>query len=451
MAGWWFVHVAVRRWANFETNAFDLGFFDQIIYNTLHGRVGQTSFISYNFFGQHFEPGLFLFVPFYALGANALFLTVTQAVVVAASAVPAVAAARRFGAPVWGALAIAAALILNPYLQRGLAFDFHPEVMAVLPAAFAAWAIAAGRSRLAVLAALAPLLLKEDAGFVSFALAGLMWSRGMRREARWAAAIAAAWMLIVILVVLPLSRHGAPSDLVERYGYLGDGSGQSRLVLDVALHPWRVFQELLAPETLWTAGLFLAISVPAAILRPRWFIFLGPGLLVALLSAHTAQNQLEFHYPAGLVAVAFVVSLGALSRARGPRVRQLIPAATLAASVLGFVFLSPLAPGEANNRAPTEAHLAALNAGLALIPSGAAGDQVRVSAQTGLVPRVSQRDEVHEFPARWHDSAYVVIDRYGAVSSQSQAFGYAGALVGVNATMDKLFDQDGVQVFRRKR
>ena len=58
---------------------------------------------------------------------------------------------------------------------------------------------------------------------------------------------------------------------------------------------------------------------------------------------------------------------------------------------------------------------------------------------------------MHEFPARWHDSAYVVIDRYGAVSSQSQAFGYAGALVGVNATMDKLFDQDGVQVFRRKQ
>src|SRR3954452_13750121 len=77
--------VALQRWDRFETNAFDLGFFDQIIYNTLHLRPGQTTFIPYNFNGQHIEPVLFVFLIPYVLGAGPPFLMLTQAIVASAA------------------------------------------------------------------------------------------------------------------------------------------------------------------------------------------------------------------------------------------------------------------------------------------------------------------------------------------------------------------------------
>src|SRR5205823_1454734 len=82
------------------------------------------------------------------------------------------------------ATALALCYLANPYLHRGLDFDFHPEMMAGLPVFAALWAIGAKRYRLAMWLSLAPLLLKEDAALVSVGLAALLWECGAKREAR---------------------------------------------------------------------------------------------------------------------------------------------------------------------------------------------------------------------------------------------------------------------------
>ena len=48
----------------------------------------ETSFVPYNFAGQHFEPILLVFVPAYWLGAGPYFLTVSQAGRRSAAAIP---------------------------------------------------------------------------------------------------------------------------------------------------------------------------------------------------------------------------------------------------------------------------------------------------------------------------------------------------------------------------
>ena len=45
--------------------AYDLGFFDQIVWNTAHGRWFATSFLKYNFAGEHMEPVLLLYAAVY--------------------------------------------------------------------------------------------------------------------------------------------------------------------------------------------------------------------------------------------------------------------------------------------------------------------------------------------------------------------------------------------------
>src|SRR5947209_3883019 len=48
-AGWWMAATSLGRHAAYQSNAYDLGFFDQIVWNTSQGRWFETSFVKYNF------------------------------------------------------------------------------------------------------------------------------------------------------------------------------------------------------------------------------------------------------------------------------------------------------------------------------------------------------------------------------------------------------------------
>ncbi|MGE0058241.1 MAG: DUF2079 domain-containing protein, partial [Dehalococcoidia bacterium] len=79
VAAWQFSLLAFERHDNFQSNAYDLGFFDQIIWNTSQGRFFETSFVDYNFLGQHFDPILLAFAGIYALGGGVKTLLLIQA------------------------------------------------------------------------------------------------------------------------------------------------------------------------------------------------------------------------------------------------------------------------------------------------------------------------------------------------------------------------------------
>src|SRR5262249_25803663 len=108
--------------------------------------------------------------------------------------------------------------------------------------------------------------------------------------------------------------------------------------------------------------------------------------------------------------------------------------------------LNPL--GQAAGTPPTETHKAALQEALALIPADAS---VAVSAQSGLLPRLSQRAHAHEFPGYLSKADWVIVDQYGFRSSQSLADGYNASLTIVRQSETPVFAKDGVEVYRRTR
>ena len=451
----WFVSDAMGRWRNFQTNAYDLAFFDQIIWNTAHGRWFETSFVEYNFAGQHFEPVLLLFAIPYRFGAGPILLTVTEGVVAALAAVPLFFAAKRFGTGTAPAFALSVAWLINPYTQRAVQFDFHPEVMVALPAFGAAWAIAARRYRLAMVFALCTLLLKEDAAFVALALAGLLWVRSARREAFILGTTTMLYLAVVVLVLMPMFRDGHSSDLVGRYGHLADGRDGSDAVRYTLLHPWVVAQALVAPGRLWTAALFIMICAPFAVLRPWLLLGLFPGLCVALLTDHPPQQQLELHYSASVLPLAFIASMVALGEVHrlqwhGLPGERFAAVVILVPALIGFALMSPLTPWRGGTPPPSDTHIGALEAAIAHVPDGDS-----VAAQSAILPRLSQREAAYEFPAAGShsvpiDTTWVVVDRYGAVSSQSLAAGFDVRLGEVRASYERVFDRDGVEVFRRR-
>ena len=89
-------------------------------------------------------------------------------------------------------------------------------------------------------------------------------------------------------------------------------------------------------------------------------------------------------------------------------------------------------------------HRAAVLDALALIPRDAP-----VSGQSGLLPRLTQREPAWEFPLNWSDADWVIVDRYGQISLPSIRDGSDAELARVRAAYALVFARDGVEVFHR--
>ena len=109
---------------------------------------------------------------------------------------------------------------------------------------------------------------------------------------------------------------------------------------------------------------------------------------------------------------------------------------------IGFLALSPFSPQAERQHGPTSTHLTALREGLELVPDDAMQE---VSAQSSLLPRLSQRANAWEFPQAAARVDWVVVDRYTHRSTQSVSTGYDAALANVRATFEQVYDRDGVE------
>src|SRR6185436_1496078 len=78
----------------YNSNGWDLGWFDQVVWNTAHGRPFENSFATWNFLGEHIEPILLLFALIYRVKPDVEILLVTQAIVASLAALPLYLAAR---------------------------------------------------------------------------------------------------------------------------------------------------------------------------------------------------------------------------------------------------------------------------------------------------------------------------------------------------------------------
>jgi uncharacterized membrane protein len=440
----WFAWLSLERHRDFQSYAYDLGFFDQIIWNTSQGRWFETSFVPYNFLGQHFEPVLAVFALLYRLGAGVESLLIAQAVFVGLSAVPLYLASRAVTGRALIAVVVVVAFLINPMLHEAVFFGFHPEMLS-LPFLFTGlYLLVQGRPTAAALAVAPILLLKEDMSIVVVMFAALMAMRGYRSEGLKLGLLGVAWFAIVGLVVMAEFRGGGSSDLTQRFQYLIEGSSGFGIVPDAVSRGYHHLREYTVDSVIdilkWQG--FLALLSPASLLAL-------PSTIANGLSSHDEQARLQLHYSTATLAllwVGVVLGLGWLSRVRVRWQTPLLGVAAivlLGASVNGFVSHSELAPGAFQTQL-TAAHRAALLEGLALIPPDAS-----VEAQSTIVPHVSERREVYEYPTPGL-ADYVVFDKALPVTPWSIRGGYASDIERLpRIGYEKVYDKEGVQVWKR--
>ena len=419
--------VGVLRYLTYHAWAFDLGYFTQVVDRTAAGHPFATTFAPYNFLGQHWEPGLIVLAPAALVVSTPLLLIVVQSIALAAAPVAAWRLAR-----VWvgGDVVPAAACIataVSPLLASAAAYDFHTESVTPALALFSLDAAARGRTRAFLLLAGALLLVKEDAMLVAAGVGWIAWRATGRREGLAVAAAGVVAFAVAVAVVMPAFRGGQPGDLAARYAYLG--ATPLAAAASLVSHPLDVITHLTgsAARLGWLRALGPLAFLP--ILAGAPLLGVLPVLGVALLSDNGNQASLDLQY--GLEAFPLLVACAIIGIRRlgtivdtvrgASRVRMVpVAAGALVVAALATYVLSARLPG---GRAFDVASVSGLDrrdaveAVLARVPDGKP-----VSASSGLVAHLADREQVNEYPMR-PTGAYVVLDSqvWGAGDPRSDA------------------------------
>ena len=439
------------------TNAEDMGIMDQALWNTVHGSLlHQTicnSISDANCLGNvsrfsiHFEPLMLPLALLYLIAASPKALMLVQALVVASGAFPAYwIANRRLGSPLAG-ICIAGMYLTFPALQSAVLFDFHAVTLASAFLLFALYFMLTRNNVGLFIAVILAMATKEEVPLdvVMIGLAVIVYQRRWRVGAVLVV-LACAWLGTAELVMHIVSPLGH-SPTAGRYAYLGSSPLQAGLY--VLTHPLQLLREQIIGnggaryvQRLLTPDAYLAI------LAPMVWILAGPALLINLLSSDPNMHMGIHQYSAeivpffvfsaiatvgllvaateaiersdpflrlkrllkgmlhGLLGGTFTLWLKVSAHLRIARIVMLALVLLIAAFSIRQQHRLNTLPGSPNFHWPVvTAHAEIANTLIKRIPATAS-----VSAQDALVPHLSHRHFIYQYPYAAYDADYVFLD-----------------------------------------
>ena len=438
--------LTVYRHDSFRSHALDLGYLDQVAWNTTHGEpfasTVKTGTLS-SYFAGHFSPVIAVAGALFWFWDDTRAILLLQAGLLVLSGLPIYALFRDYGK--WLAVTVLLAFYLNPWLHRANLQDFHTMLLATPLISLAVLSVLRQRYPLAVLSLLGTLLIKEDMGLVLalFGLYLLVFVRG--RAWPWGLVllvVGPAWLVAVTLLVIPsFAPNGEYRILTHRYAFLGGGPAEAiqTLFRDPLILAKQVFRQekVLALVQLLASMGFLPLLGGGLVLVALpliWYLQLSDDRALAVLWQWHAATYLP---------VFFGAIYGGFRRlpARG---RYIAAGVLILASIVAF-FLDGSAlrllrePGMAPERREIARSL------MAQIPPEAS-----VSAQDELLPHLSHRREIYLFPTI-EDADYILMDRLGSTypletedyevfwQAAQDPFGY-----------EKLYDDNDLILLRRQ-
>jgi len=331
----------LRHWT-FHSTASDLAVFDQVMWNTVHGRFMESTISlarcePHSFFGDHFSPALLLLVPPYALFPHPETLIVAQTISLALGAWPIYLLARRSLPTSAQRLVWVAAYLLSAPLSFIALYDFHEITLAVAPLGFAMYFLATRRTVPMVLCLVLALLAKEEVALIGVGFGVALAFQGRWRSSAVVIAGSIVAFVVTLQVIIPAFAAGAPYQYLGRYASLGRDEGE--IARTLLLDPLRVLSVLVKGEigskivfvlSLFGPGLGLA-------LRSKWALIPSlPPLGYLMLSDYGGEHTLHNQYGAPLIPLALgasILGVGAL----GARWRRRVTVGVLASSLF-FAF-----------------------------------------------------------------------------------------------------------------
>lgn len=334
-----------RHWT-FETAGFDLGIWDQVVWNNLQGRF--FWFTSYPGFtsvlGDHTELISLLIFPLYGLYPHPITLVILQSVVVSLGAIPIYAWAVERLQVAWAGVIFAAVYLLYPALQAAITFDFHGTTLAAPMLSVALWAMYKQYDRVFAVSAILAMTCKEDIPLLVLMMGVYM----LVIQRRWGVGSVTVlgslgWFVVAVMILLPAFQPAGGSIHLDRYALWGDGIRE--IGFNIITNPVKVLQVVTEGDKLLYWARITLPTAGLALLDPVTLMLSAPLLFINTLGAHPPMYQLDkFHYSAPLAAYVSFASINGvafLSRILQPRLRYIkIPA--IQTMLVGAIFLVTL-------------------------------------------------------------------------------------------------------------
>ena len=399
-----FAFVGIRQHDTFHTRARDMGIYAQVIWNTGHGRPFASTLLEDNrlHIAEHIAPVMALIAPLYALVPDPRLLLLLQQASLAGAGLPVFFWARRRVGDL-AALGLLAGYELMPMTSRIVFSEFHPVVMAALPVALGVKAVLEGRVRAAVVWLLLALLFEEETAPIVGAAGAYLWLRHRQWGGLGLGALAAGWLLLLTLVVMPEFHDRRTLEGV-------DGNRTLDHYADVQERPAIVLEWLAGPRGAHAATWLLLPTLGLPLLAPHvlWLALPSFGLLFLAdregnVAGHWAGAVLPVYWFAAAAGLGVLLRLLGRGDSDGQRLddrRRLagrvfvvVLTVTLAVCFWQYSYFPGGGEYDTDWLAWTE-HEENLAQAVALVPPG-----IELDATRRAVPHLAHRPEVFQFPS----------------------------------------------------
>jgi uncharacterized membrane protein len=313
-----FIASSIRHFL-FQSNALDLGWFDQGVYLISRGKTPIVSFVGYPILGDHVAFILYPIALLYKLSPSVYWLLFVQASALAFGAFPLWKLGLQAGLQEKPAFTLAIAYLLYPLIFNVNLFDFHPEAIAV-PAIF--FVVLAARSNAFLNFCIAILAILGCKAILSLTVVGLgIWLFFFEKKRKFGlVAIGSGifWFIVTTKIIIPsLTGKDAAAEMADsRYGYLGNSLGQ--IIGNLFLEPDRVLGHIFTAANLeYIALLILPIAWGLSLRSLPCLIPAIPALALNLLADHLPQKNLTTQYSLPIVPFLFLAAIETLANGGG--------------------------------------------------------------------------------------------------------------------------------------
>ncbi len=343
---------SLTRHYTFKTSAYDIGDFEQALYNFIHhGRLLVTlapPHVLQPWLAVHFSPILYAVAPLYMLFPDTKTLLILHSALIPLAAWPLYLALREILKSAMPAALLAIVYLINPFVWNAAIWDFHE--IAFAPLFFACGFLAVVKRNRAglVFSCIMLMMVKEHYGLAVFGFA-LLWY-AQTRELRTALLLGLGGLLLMALVVgfiMPLlNPHGAHLMM--------------QTVSDVKLNRYQWLSHPFSADILWQdflvnqAVYVVVLLVPLLLLPLHAGMWLLPGIADAaanVLSLNPIMRTPYAYHNAALIVVLIVAFGITLAKRNTIQQRKTLTLVIIGQAVLVIAFsvvpwLSPRNPWE---------------------------------------------------------------------------------------------------------
>lgn len=305
-----FIGIAIWNYEHFLIDASgDQLLFEQVVYNTAHGKPFYNNFSQQSHLGDHNSPILAVLALFALVLPAPYVLSIFTVLSIAIAAIPIYLLSRDIFNNKILALLLVAVFLMLPAFVGQIYVSFH-EINLVLPfLTFAFYFFTKERFYPFVAMFIMALLVKEDVSLTLFMFAPYAMIK--KRDRQWCmfpAILSIAWFFISIKAIIPFFNKQKSYGMALAY-FKNLGGSLSEIVVNTVTAPLKTFGIMLGLERLrYLFELLLPVGLVFPLFSPE-IIFAFPSVFLNMLAENSRFRLFVSNMDSGVVFIPRHMSL----------------------------------------------------------------------------------------------------------------------------------------------